>query len=328
VSEQTRVVRVVQIRWESEGVVSLSLRAADGKPLPPWEPGAHVDLVLPSGLVRQYSLCGPQDSPVYTVAVLRERAGRGGSAEIHDTALIGRELRILGPRNRFELELADRYVFVAGGIGITPLLAMIRQVAHRGLPWELHYGGRRRDTLAFTRELADLAGSSGGRIHLRSDDAEGPLPLAEIVDRAPAGAMLYACGPSGMLTVLAETVDHRRPDLPLRFERFTASPVDPAVAGDPEEDPGGNSAFEVELALTGETVTVQPGQSILEAVRAKRPEVMSSCEEGFCGTCETKVLAGLPIHRDTILSKKERAKNTSMMICVGGCASARLVLEL
>jgi ferredoxin-NADP reductase len=322
VSADTHSVRVVQARWESEGVVSLQLRATDARPLPEWTAGAHVDLVLPSGLVRQYSLCGRPGAADYTVAVLREHAGRGGSAEIHDTALVGRELRMQGPRNRFELEPAPRYVFIAGGIGITPMLAMIRHVAEQNLPWELHYGGRRADTLAFTDTLAELAAWSGGRVHLRSDDVEGPLPLADIVRDAAADAVLYACGPAGMLSALAETVERDRPEIPLRFERFTAAPEPQATADDQD------APFEVELAQTGETVTVSPGQSILDAVRDLRPEVMSSCEEGFCGTCETKVLEGRPIHRDTILSAKERAKNTSMMICVGSCASARLVLDL
>ncbi|MET7991741.1 PDR/VanB family oxidoreductase [Amycolatopsis sp. NPDC005232] len=319
--ETTRAVRVVQARWEAEGVVSLRLRAADDRPLPSWTPGAHLDVVLPSGLVRQYSLCGEPDSPDYTVAVLREAAGRGGSAEIHDTALLGRELRIRGPRNRFELEPAGHYVFVAGGIGITPLLAMIRQAADHGVPWQLHYGGRRRDTLAFALELTELARRGNGEIHLRSDDVEGPLPLLDIVRAAPTGAMLYACGPGGLLTALAETVERENPALLLRFERFTGEPAEPIGVTAQE-------SFEVELAQTGETVTVRSGQSILDAVRVKRPDILSSCEEGFCGTCETKVLAGEPVHRDTLLSAKERAKNTTMMICVGGCASARLVLDL
>lgn len=324
-TDSTRTVRVVQTRWEADGVVSLRLRATDGEALPPWEPGAHLDLVLPSGLVRQYSLCGEPSSPDYTVAVLREPAGRGGSAEIHDTVLHGRELRIQGPRNRFELEDAKQYVFVAGGIGITPLLAMIRAAAARNVAWELHYGGRRRETLAFTEELAQLARESDGEIHMRSDDVEGPLPLDEIVRGAPVGTMLYACGPGGLLTALEEVVSRENPSLPLRFERFTAEPAGPR---DAEPDAEGQGSFEVELARTGETVTVRSGQSILDAVRDKHTEVLFSCEEGFCGTCETKVLQGEPVHRDTILSATERAKNTTMMICVGGCASERLVLDL
>ncbi|ASR36564.1 hypothetical protein BAY61_17910 [Prauserella marina] len=316
-------VRVVRACWESEGVLSLRLRATGGQPLPPWEPGAHIDVILPSGLVRQYSLCGSPDDPDYTVAVLRERDGRGGSAEIHDTALLGRELRILGPRNHFRLEPAAAYVFVAGGIGITPLLPMIAAACARGVPWELHYGGRRADTLAFTGELSRLAERSGATLRLFADDTDGPLPLGEIVGAAPREAMLYACGPGGMLSALADVVEHQRGDLPLRFERFEKARSEGESAPGPE-----SSAFEVELASTGETVTVHEGQSILDAVREKRPDVLFSCEEGFCGTCETKVLAGSPVHRDTILSERERARNASMMICVGGCASARLVLDL
>jgi ferredoxin-NADP reductase len=319
----TQLVTVSQVRWEAEGVVSVRLRSAD--PLPAWSPGAHIDVVLPSGLVRQYSLCGEPGDPEYTIAVLREPNGRGGSAEIHDTALVGRQVRIQGPRNRFELEPAPAYVFVAGGIGITPLLPMIREAAAKGVPWELHYGGRRRDTLAFTAELHALADRPGGRLRLYSDDLDGPLPLAAIVRSVPDDAGVFACGPAGMLAALRDAAERHRPGLQVRFERFS---LEPAGTDAPAEPPTGDTSFEVELAQTGETVTVAPGQSILDAVRPLRPEILSSCEEGFCGTCETKVLDGTPVHRDTILTAKERERNTSMMICVGGCASARLVLDL
>lgn len=322
----TRAVRVTQVRWEAEGVVSLRLAATGGTPLPAWSAGAHIDLVLPSGVVRQYSLCGERADPDYTIAVLREATGRGGSAEVHDTALVGRELQIRGPRNHFELEPAPAYVFVAGGIGITPVLAMVRAAVAVGAPWELHYGGRRTGTLAFTATAAELAERSGGRLATRSDDAEGPLPLGDIVANAPDGAALYACGPPGMLTALTDVVSRQRPGITLRFERFTAAPAGAGAAA--VQDAGREGGFEVELARTGGTVRVEPGESILDAVRTVRPETMSSCEEGFCGTCETKVLDGEPIHRDTILTAKERARSTSMMICVGGCASRRLVLDL
>lgn len=322
--DDTYEVLVTQARHEAEGVLSLRL-CGDG-PLPAWTAGAHVDLVLPSGLVRQYSLCGEADAPDYTVAVLHETDGRGGSAEIHTAGLVGRRLQIRGPRNRFALEPATSYVFVAGGIGITPLLAMVRHAVGEGTPWQLHLGGRRRDTLAFTDELERLAAASGGEVTLRSDDIEGPLPLAEILAEAPAAAAIYGCGPSNMLAALDKAATRTRPELPIRFERFAADPsaegVDDTVAG-----PGGGG-FEVELAGTGEIVPVAAGGSILEAVRTVRPEVMSSCEEGFCGTCETKVLDGAPVHRDTILTERERARGASMMICVGGCSTARLVLDL
>jgi ferredoxin-NADP reductase len=321
----SHVVTVSQVRCEAEGTVSLRLRGHAGSPLPAWTPGAHIDVVLPSGLVRQYSLCGEPDDPEYMIAVLREPDGRGGSAEIHDTALVGRQVRIHGPHNRFELEPAPAYVFLAGGIGITPLLPMIRDTATQGLPWELHYGGRRRDTLAFTAELRALANRPDGGLTLYSDDIDGPLPLPAIVERAPDHAALFACGPAGMLVAVRAAAERHRPGLQVRFERFFA---EPSGIDDPAEPATEDMSFEVELSQTGEKVTVLPGQSILDAVRPLRPQILSSCEEGFCGTCETKVLGGTPIHRDTILNEKERARTTSMLICVGGCASARLVLDL
>ncbi|MGW6659657.1 PDR/VanB family oxidoreductase [Rhodococcus sp. NPDC055024] len=326
---QKRSVRVVQARWEADGVLGLTLRAEDGAPLPSWTAGAHLDVVLPSGTIRQYSLCGPDDSSDYSIAVLREAAGRGGSAEIHDTALVGRVLQIAGPRNHFTLDDAARYIFVAGGIGITPVLAMVREASSRGAEWELHYGGRSRDSLAFTGELAALASSWRGKLRTYSDDVEGPLPLKHIVSGAADGAVIYACGPGGMLEALAELVEHERPDVPLRFERFSAAAVTPDEPSEASVTTGADAGtFEVELAQAGVTVMVSPGQTILEAVRAAVPDVMSSCEEGFCGTCEARVLDGVPVHRDSILSLREKEQNATMMICVSGCASPRLVLDL
>lgn len=316
-------VTVTAGRVEADQVISLTL-TGEG-PLPAWEPGAHVDVRLPSGLIRQYSLCGDPADPAYTIAVLREPDGRGGSAEIHDTALLGRTLEIRGPRNNFRFEPAEHYVFIAGGIGVTPILSMARAAARGGTPWQLHYGGRRDDSMAFRDTLRELA---GGNLVVRTDDREGPLPLADIVRDAPEGSLVYACGPAGMLTALRSAAT-ARPDLDLRVEQFT--PGEPVMTGDsggagPAPAPGGG--FEVELAQSGETVTVEPGTSILEAVREVRPDVLYSCEEGFCGSCETKVLEGEPIHRDTLLSEKERERSATMMICVGGCASKRLVLDL
>ncbi|MEU4893311.1 PDR/VanB family oxidoreductase [Streptomyces sp. NPDC044780] len=312
---------VTQVRLEAEGVVSLTLAAADGRPLPSWEAGAHIDVRLPSGTVRQYSLCGAPDAAAYTVAVLREDNGRGGSAEIHDTAFVGRTLPIRGPRNHFPLRSAEHHVLVAGGIGITPVLALAREASRRGDSWELHYGGRSAASMAFTHEVRGL----GGEISL----VEGrPLDLASIVSRAPSGAAVYACGPAGLLTALRELCTDT--GTTLYTEQFTADPkarTAPGTAPDVSGAAEGES-FEVELARTGATVTVEPGTSILDAVRTVCPDVLSSCEEGFCGTCETKVLAGKPIHADSILNEREREVSASMMICVGGCASRRLVLDL
>jgi ferredoxin-NADP reductase len=317
---------VTQVRLEADQVISLVLSPPAGGALPSWEAGAHIDVRLPSGLIRQYSLCGDPDQPHYTIAVLREYAGRGGSAEIHDTALVGRTLTLRGPRNHFMLQPAARYVFVAGGIGVTPILSMARHATRHGVPWSLHYGGRHADTMAFAGKLRRLSHQAGAALSLRGDDTAGALPLTEIVREAPEDSLLYACGPAGMLAALRAAVDAERADLTLLTEQFTAaeSPA-PVPIG---EDSAPAAAFEVELARTGETVTVEPGASILDAVREVRPDVLYSCEEGFCGTCETKVIAGRPVHRDTILSEGERAVGKTMMICVGGCASRRLVLDL
>ncbi|MFD7444425.1 PDR/VanB family oxidoreductase [Streptomyces sp. NPDC059909] len=316
-----REVTVTRLGWEADGVVSLVFTPTDGAPLPEWGAGAHIDVRLPSGTVRQYSLCGEPGGPAYTIAVLREADGRGGSAEIHDTALIGRTLSIRGPRNHFPLESAAHHVLVAGGIGITPVLAMAREATARGDSWELHYGGRAVTTMAFVDQARALAESAGAPFRLKAGEQ---LDLPALVRDVPEGGAIHACGPPGMLAALREEIKRSRPSLPLYIEQFTSAGTgseEPAVPTDGE-------AFEVELFRSGETVTVEPGTSILEAVRTLRPDVLSSCEEGFCGTCETKVLGGTPVHADSILSQKERAENTSMMICVGGCASQRLVLDL
>ncbi len=291
--------RVVEARWEAEGITSFVLAAPGGGALPAWEPGAHLDLHLPSGLVRQYSLCGdPADDSRYRIAVLAQPAGRGGSMEAHAALRPGTLVTVGPPRQNFPLVDADRYVFVAGGIGITPLLPMIRSVAARDRSWELFYGSSGH--FAFTTELS-------GPVRL----LPGLLDLDAVV-AAAAGAVIYACGPAGMLDALAARVT----DGSLHLERFSA-PIAPA--GD---------SFEVELARSGTVVTVGPDSSVLDAIRASGTDVPSSCEMGFCGTCETKVLAGAVDHRDDLLTEDERAAGGTMMICVSRAACPRLVLDL
>lgn len=326
---------VTQVRREAAGVVSVTLEDPDGGPLAPWAPGAHLELVLPSGLVRQYSLCGrPSDAARYTVAVLREPSGRGGSAEVHDCGLVGRRLLVRGPRNRFPLADAERYLFIAGGIGITPILAMARSVAQsRTAPWALHYGGRSRRSMAFTRELGCLAGlgrpgvgrsgggAGGGSVDIVAEDERGMLDLAAILAPADAGTQVYACGPAGLLAAVQEHCAALGLPAP-HVERFTAE----AAPAGPE--PAEDRAFEVELARTGARVTVTPGETLLAAVRRVVPDVLSSCEEGFCGTCETRVLAGTPDHRDTILTDAEREKGDTMFLCVSRARTPSLTIDL
>jgi ferredoxin-NADP reductase len=316
-----RSLLVAQARREARSVVSLTLVDEGGDDLPAWSPGAHIDLVLPSGLVRQYSLCGdPNDRTSYTIAVLREEAGRGGSAEVHDTALVGRTLDVRGPRNHFTFHPAPEYVFLAGGIGITPILPMIRAASACGTPWTLHYGGRDLAHMAFREQLHQLY---PGRVRIMPQDREGMLDLEAIVTAAPASAVFYCCGPEPMLEAVERACTAGSPPRELRVERFAAKVNRAPLA---TSTPLG--AFEVELARSGVIVPVRPDRTLLDVVREVRPDVAYSCEAGFCGACETRVLAGEPEHHDEILSEDERAAGDRMLICVGRSRSPRLVLDL
>ncbi|MER5478120.1 PDR/VanB family oxidoreductase [Streptomyces sp. NPDC002734] len=304
--------------WEADGVVSVELVHPDGKPLPAWTPGAHVDVHL-GGLIRQYSLCGdPADTGRYRVAVLNEPSSRGGSAHVHAKLRPGQSVTVKGPRNHFALEDAERYLFVAGGIGITPILAQAREATALGRPWKLWHGGRRRDSMAFGDELAAL----GGPVVLHPQDTHGHLDLPGILAEAEAdpGALVYCCGPEPLLAAIEAACAERGLRDRLRLERFAA-----VKAPAPE---GGEQAFEVECARSGATVTVGPEESIVDALESAGVAVETSCRDGICGTCETRVLDGTPDHRDMLLSSEEQAAGTSMMICVSRCASARLVLDL
>ncbi|MGI5366152.1 PDR/VanB family oxidoreductase [Streptomyces iakyrus] len=303
---------IVQRReFASEGVLALTLRHPLGEPLPAWEPGAHVDVLLGPGLERQYSLCGdPADRSAWRIAVLREPAGRGGSAHVHEQLGEDAKVRVRGPRNNFRLEPAPRYRFVAGGIGITPILPMLAAAEAAGAEWTLLYGGRTRGSMAFGEELRRY----GDRVTFAPEDETGLLDLPSVLDDVPAGTLVYCCGPGPLL----DAVEARCPSGVLRVERFRPK----------EQETGGNTAFEVELARSGRTLTVAPDVSVLDAVRDAGVEVLYSCTEGTCGTCETDVLDGEPDHRDSVLTDDERAAGETMLICVSRCRGGRLVLDL
>ncbi|MFJ4937767.1 PDR/VanB family oxidoreductase [Streptomyces pseudovenezuelae] len=295
----------------ADGVLALTLRHPLGEQLPAWEPGAHIDVVLGPGLERQYSLCGdPSDRTSWRIAVLREPAGRGGSAHVHEQLRQGGKVRVRGPRNHFALRPAPRYRFIAGGIGITPILPMLAAAQAAGAEWTLLYGGRTRDSMAFTEELSRY----GDRVTVAPQDESGLLDLASVLDGVPEGTLVYCCGPGPLL----DAVQEHCPAGLLHVERFA-----------PKEQPEGeNTQFEVELAQTGTTVTVAPDVSVLDAVRATGVEVLFSCTEGTCGTCETDVLDGTPDHRDSVLTDEEREAGETMMICVSRCRGKKLVLDL
>ncbi|MEU9791357.1 PDR/VanB family oxidoreductase [Streptomyces sparsogenes] len=302
---------VRRMTWEAEGVLSVELVRPGGKPLPAWTPGAHLDLHV-GGHIRQYSLCGDPDDPTtYRLGVLHEPSSRGGSRHVHTTLRPGHTVRATGPRNHFALEPASSYVFLAGGIGITPILAMARRADRDGIPYRLVHGGRSRATMAFGAELAELT----GEVTRVPQDEQGHPDLAAALRDLPADALVYACGPEPLLKAVEEACPAGR----LRIERF-AAPAAPHT--------GDDTAFEVECRTSGVTLTVDADTSILEAAERAGLPVTSSCRDGICGSCETRVLAGTPDHRDFLLSEAERAGGETMMLCVSRCASGRLVLDL
>ncbi|GAA4704994.1 PDR/VanB family oxidoreductase [Phytohabitans rumicis] len=296
------------------GVLVLALCRPDGGTLPEWAPGAHLDLVLGPDLVRQYSLCGdPGDRSVLEVAVQLEAGGRGGSRFVHERLAVGGTVRVAGPRNHLPLVDAPRYLFIAGGIGITPIRPMVAAADAAGADWCLAYGGRTRASMAFAEQLH---GKYGRRVGLCPQDETGLLDLDTLLDKPVPGTAVYCCGPEPLIAAVEERCRARPPGT-LHVERFAPKRVD-----------AGGTAFEVELALSGRTVTVRPDRSILAALEEAGVAVLSSCREGTCGTCETVVLGGVPDHRDSLLTEDERAAGDTMMICVSRARTPRLVLEL
>lgn len=315
-STNGRMLRVERMTRLANDVVEVRLVDAAGALLPGWEPGAHIVLHLADELERQYSLCGPAgERRSWTVAVHRSPTTRGGSAHIHDRLRVGSSLRVEGPFNNFPLAEADRYLLLAGGIGITPILAMARQLRETGAAFELVYCARSRSMMAYADELE---GWSNDQVVLRADDEHGGrLDVGELLRSRP-DALVYCCGPEGLISA----VEEQAPDPGLvHVERFRAVPQ-------PESLDEANSSFHVVLAGSGQRVHVNGTESILDALGRAGHDVPSSCREGICGTCETKVIAGTPEHRDSVLTAAERAANCSMMICVSRTRDTEIVLDL
>jgi ferredoxin-NADP reductase len=297
---------------ECEGVVRLRLAAADDGPLPRWRPGAHLRLDLPSGRTRHYSLCGdPADPLGYTIAVRRIDDG-GGSAEIHDEIAPGSVLRVFGPRNGFPFAVDPAVLFIAGGIGITPILPMAREAAARNLDWRLIYTGRGLATMPLKGEVAAL---EPARTEILADEASGVPDCADLIRRAPAGAAVYCCGPPAMLAGVREAADAAAIRA-FHFERFTAPPI---VDGRP---------FEIEMHFSRTVLGVPADRSVLDVLRDVAPATPYSCRQGFCGLCRQRVLSGQVEHRDRRLTRTERADG-DMLVCVSRApAGERLVLDL
>lgn len=301
----TLIVTGRRVVAHDQNVVELTLAATDGSSLPRWHPGAHLDIHLPSGRVRQYSLCGDPDSrAAYRIAVRRIPDGGGGSIEVHDELDVGSTVRTGGPRNAFPLSVpgygspSRRLRFIAGGIGITPILPMLALAERLNLDWSMIYVGRSQDSIPFLDEVRRF----GGRVQIRTDDVRGVPSAYDLLGECLSGTTVYACGPAPMLTAIRERLDGRS-DVELHFERFAAAPV---IDG---------AEFTVTIGSSNRRVTVRADETLLSALRNAGIDTAYSCQQGFCGTCRTRVLEGVVQHRDTLLTTPER-DGGMMLTCV------------
>ncbi|WP_455835846.1 PDR/VanB family oxidoreductase [Pseudarthrobacter siccitolerans] len=300
----------------TDRVIRVTLSRPDHGRLPDWTPGAHIDLHLENGLVRQYSLCGDRwDTQRYQIAVLRETEGKGGSLYVHDSLDVGDIVEIGGPRNNFPLYPAEDYIFIAGGIGITPLLPMIKAAERLEVPWRLVYTGRTRDSISFADELA----AYGDRVLIHPRDELGRHDLDATLAQRGSGTQVYACGPAQLLADLKDkSQSWSNPDA-LHTELFQAAPL---------AAPARATGFQVRLDRRGALIDVGPDESVLDALRGAGAHILSSCGVGTCGTCEVGVLDGVPDHRDSILSERDREANDCMFVCVSRALSDTLVVDL
>lgn len=298
----------------------LELESASGEVLPEWPPGAHLDIRLPSGRTRQYSLCGArEDRSTYVVVVLREPHGRGGSEEIYRELGVGTEFISSTPRDHFRLVDASEYVLIAGGIGITPIKAMVDELRARGARWRLHYGGRSREHMAFVDELVDLGGDN---VSIVPQDVDGLLDVPAMIGNLSPEAAVYCCGPAPLLDAVLTACAEAGASERLHFERFVPPTDGAGFVTD------GDTAFEVELRSSGVTLQVPADKTLLEVVQSVLPDVPFSCTEGYCGSCESVVLDGEPDHRGSLMTPEEHDEERTMLICVGRSKSHRLVLDL
>ncbi|MFF3225165.1 2Fe-2S iron-sulfur cluster-binding protein [Nocardia suismassiliense] len=304
---------IVDTRPIAEGTVALTLAPDGAATLPDWAPGAHIDLVLPSGLVRQYSLYGdPAETGAYRVAVLREPDGRGGSAEIH-TLRAGTRIGIRGPRNNFPLVEAGTYLFIAGGIGITPFLPMIDQLHRSGADWRLIYRGRSLPTMAFATALTQ---QYPDRVTLLPADTHPRPDLDDLLRNTSEGVAVYCCGPERLISAVESAMGT---PATLHTERFAASNRAAERT---------NTPFEAELRRSGVVVPVPANRTLLSAIQDIDPTVDLSCEDGVCGSCATRVLAGTPDHRDDVLQADERDRVDIIYPCVSRARGERIVLDV
>ncbi|WP_438393116.1 PDR/VanB family oxidoreductase [Caballeronia sp. DA-9] len=315
---------VTRILDVAADIRSFEFEPLGGHPLPGFEPGAHIDVHLPTGMVRQYSLCGPRESSnAYVIAVQREAASRGGSLAMHDLK-IGDTLRVEGPRNHFPLEAtAARSILFAGGIGITPLLAMAEHLAALSASFELHYCVRERSRAAFLERIASPALRERSFLHIDTEPGSTALDVALAIGEPAPGKHLYVCGPGGFMTHVLTTAQRAGWDDAHLHREYFSAPATPALNSvSPLE------SFTVRLAKSGRVIPVSASQTVVEALAANGVHVETSCEQGVCGTCLTRVLAGEPDHRDLYLTDVERAGNSQFLPCCSRSRTPELLLDL
>ncbi|MDR6855835.1 PDR/VanB family oxidoreductase [Variovorax guangxiensis] len=311
-------VRLRNIRLEAEGIASYEFVPVNGTPLPAFTAGAHIDLHLPREMVRSYSLVNaPSDAGRYVVAVQRDPQGRGGSAWMHEAPRVSDRFRISAPSNDFALaEDARQSVFIAGGIGITPVMSMLRRLDALGRDWKLHYASRAPEQTAFIDELRSLQRHDDQVAFCFGATREARLSIRAIVEAAPRDAHLYCCGPGRMIEDFLDACA-ARPAAQVHYERFSASSEAATEGG-----------FEVVLKKSGQRFEIAPGKTILDTLLDHQVDVQYSCSAGVCGTCRTGVIDGQPDHRDDYLTDEEKRENRSIMVCCSGARSKTLVLDL
>jgi vanillate O-demethylase ferredoxin subunit len=317
----TLSVRVARKRQEAADICTFELVAVDGSPLPAFAAGSHVDVQLPGGITRQYSLCNdPTESHRYLIGVLRDPASRGGSAAMHDQVQEGQVLAISAPKNHFPLaHEARRHLLLAGGIGVTPILCMAERLANTGADFEMHYCTRSPARTAFRQRIASAGFASKVAFHFDDGAADQKLDIAALLAVPASGVHLYVCGPKGFMDAVLGTARARGwPEAQLHYEFF---------AGEVAKSDG-DASFEVQLASTGKIVLVPADQTVAQALAAAGIDLPLSCEQGVCGTCLTRVIEGVPDHKDMYLTPEEQAANDQFTPCCSRARTPRLVLDL
>ncbi|MFC5461074.1 PDR/VanB family oxidoreductase [Massilia niabensis] len=316
----TIAVKVEKKTREAEDIVSLELASVDGKPLPPFSAGSHIDVHVGQGLVRQYSLCNdPIESHRYQIAILRDPHSRGGSAAVHEKISMGDVIQISEPRNHFPLANAEHYLLLAGGIGVTPILCMAERLATIGVPFDMHYCSRSPERTAFLERIRTSAFTDRVHFHFDTGDTAQKLDLDKVLAAAGNSTHLYVCGPAGFIEFVTDTARNQGWDADrVHLEYFGAAPQDTA----------GDIAFEVKIASSGMTYTIPTGKSVCTALLEHGIDIPVSCEQGVCGTCITRVLDGTIDHRDVYFTDEEKAANDQFTPCCSRAKSSLLVLDL